>query len=80
MEAKLNNSDIISRMQQSQAESKRVFKRRRIDATERAAAAKQERDENRMETLTSVEERPYGRMVSFYDSEKTSLLNNSDQV
>jgi hypothetical protein len=57
-------------MEQSKADSKRVFKRRRVDATERAAAAKQERDENRMETLTSVEEKPYGRMVSFYESEK----------
>jgi hypothetical protein len=46
MEAKLNNSENISCMQQSQAESKRVFRRRRVDATKRAAATIQERDEN----------------------------------
>ncbi len=48
-------------MQQSQAESKRVFKWRRVDATERAATAKLDRDENWMETLLSVEEKPHGR-------------------
>jgi hypothetical protein len=78
MEAKLNNTDIIAQMEQSKADSKRVSKQRRVDATERAAAARQERDENRKETLTSVEEKPYGRMVSFYESEKTTLLNNSN--
>jgi hypothetical protein len=31
----------------------------------RAANAKKERDESRMETITLVEEKPYGRMVLF---------------
>jgi len=76
MEAKLNNSNIIMQMEKSQAESKRVFKRRRVDAAERAANAKKERDESRLETITSVEEKPYSRMVSLYESEKESLLRN----
>jgi len=75
MEAKLN---IIMQMEKSQAESKRVFKRRRVDAAERAANAKKERDESRLETITSVEEKPYSRMVSLYESEKESLLRNSN--
>jgi len=29
---------------------------------------------------TSIKEKPYGRMVTFYESEKTSPLNNSNQI
>jgi hypothetical protein len=36
-----------------------------------------ERDMSRAETLASVEEKPYTRMVSYYESEKANLLNSS---
>ena len=75
MEAKLNNSEIIVQTLQSQAESKRVYKRKRVDAAEKAATAKKERDKNRIETIMAVEGKPYIKMVSFYDNEKASLLN-----
>ena len=77
MEAKLYNAEIITRTQQSQAESKRVYKRKRVDAVQRAVIAKKERDEHRMETILTVEEKPYSRMISFYESEKANLLNSS---
>ena len=77
MEAKLYNAEIITRTQQSQAESKRVYKRKRVDAVQRAVIAKKERDEHRMETILTVEENPYSRMISFYESEKANLLNSS---
>jgi hypothetical protein len=75
MEAKLNNSEIIVQTLQSQAESKRVYKQKRVDAAKKAATAKKERDENRKETIMAVEGKPYIKMVSFYDNEKASLLN-----
>jgi len=75
MEAKRNNSEIIARTLQSQTESKRVYKRKRVDAAEKAATAKKERDENCIETIMAVEGKPYIKMVSFYDNEKASLLN-----
>jgi hypothetical protein len=36
-----------------------------------------ERDEQRRETISAIEENPYSRMVSFYESEKATLLNSS---
>jgi hypothetical protein len=52
-----------------------VYKRKRVDTAEKAATAKKERDENRIETIMAVEEKPYIKMVSFYGNEKASLLN-----
>jgi soluble lytic murein transglycosylase-like protein len=52
-----------------------VYKRKRVDAAEKAATAKKERDKNRIETIMAVEGKPYIKMVSFYDNEKASLLN-----
>ena len=46
-------------------------------AIPRATIAKKERDERRIETILTVEEKPYSRMVSFYESEKSNLLNSS---
>jgi hypothetical protein len=77
MEAKLNNAEIISRTQHSLAASKRAYKRKRVDDVERAVLAKMERDEQRRETISAVEGKPYSRMVSFYESEKATLLNSS---
>jgi hypothetical protein len=77
MEAKLNNAEIISRTQHSLAASKRAYKRKRVDAVERAVLAKMERDEQRRETISGVEEKLYSRMVSFYESKKATLLNSS---
>ncbi len=77
MEAKLNNHEIMARTIESKDESKRLFKKQRVDATARAAQAKVERDTSRVETLASVEERPYTKLVSYYECEKANLLNLS---
>ena len=77
MEAKLNNREIIARTTESKTISKREFKKQRVDAVARGAQAKVERDMSRVETLASVEEKPYARMVSYYESEKANLLNSS---
>jgi hypothetical protein len=52
----------------------RACKKPRIDALERAAHAKSERDNSRFETLSEVEQKPYRRLVSFYESEKSKLM------
>ena len=77
MEAKLNNREIIARTTESKTISKREFKKQRVDAVARGAQAKVERDMSRVDTLASVEEKPYARMVSYYESEKANLLNSS---
>ncbi len=43
----------------------------------KAAQAKIERDNSHIETLVEVEEKPYSRLVSFYESEKTKLLEGT---
>jgi hypothetical protein len=77
MEAKLHNTEIITSTQESQAKSKRVYKRKRVDAVKRAVIAKKERDEHQMETILAVGEKPYSRMISFSESKKANLLNSS---
>jgi len=52
-----------------------VYKQKQVDAAEKAVTAKKERDENHIETIMAVEEKPYIKMVSFYGNEKASLLN-----
>jgi hypothetical protein len=77
MEAKLNNCEVIVRTTESKVKSKREFKKQRVDTFARGAQAKVERDISQIETLTSVEENPYARMVSYYESEKANFLNSS---
>jgi hypothetical protein len=77
IEAKLNNKEIIEKMKESQLGSKRAFKKARIDAFQRAGQAKIERDNSRLETLAEVEQKPYSRIVSFYESEKTKLIEDA---
>ncbi len=78
VEAKHNNKEIIAKTMASQVSSKRVFKKPRLDAVERAAQAKNERDNSRIVTLTEVEQQPYTRLVSFYESEKTKLMEDDN--
>ena len=78
IEAKHNNKEIIAKTMASQVSSKRVFKKPRLDAVERAAQAKNERDNSRIVTLTEVEQQPYTRLVSFYESEKTKLMEDDN--
>lgn len=78
IEAKHNNKEIIAKTRASQLSSKRQFKKPRIDAAERAAQAKNERDTKRFETLAEVEQQPYTRLVSFYESEKTKLMEEDN--
>ncbi len=77
IEAKLNNTEIIDNTKESQLHSKRAYQKARTGSTERAAQAKIERDNSRIETLVKVEEKPYSRLVSFYESEKTKLLEGT---
>jgi len=76
IEAKLNNKEIILKTKESQLHSKRAFKKPRIDAFQRAGQAKIERDSSRIETLAEVEQKPYSRLVSFYESEKAKLIDD----
>jgi hypothetical protein len=55
IEAKLNNKEIIEKTKKSQLGSKRTFKKPRVDAFQRAAQSKIERDGKRIETLADVE-------------------------
>ena len=57
-----------------------MYKQKQVDAAEKAVTAKKERDENHIETIMAVEEKPYIKMVSFYDNEKASLLNTDSNV
>jgi hypothetical protein len=77
IKANLNNKEIIEKMKESQLGSKRAFKKARIDAFQRAGQAKIERDNSRLETLAEVEQKPYSRIVSFYESEKTKLIEDA---
>ena len=80
MEAKFNNKDIFEKTRESQLSSKRVYKKARTGSIERAAQAKIERDNSRIETLVEVEEKPYSRLVSFYENEKANLLSSSGGI
>jgi hypothetical protein len=77
MEAKFNNKDIIEKTRESQLSSKRAYKKARTGSVERAAQTKIERDNSRIETLVEVEQKPYSRLVSFYESKKSELLKDS---
>jgi hypothetical protein len=45
-----------------------------VDSVARGAEAKLERDSSRIETLATIEEKPYSRIISFYENEKTKQL------
>ncbi len=77
MEAKFNNKDIIEKTRESQLCSKRAFKKARTGSLEQAVQAKIEHDNSRIETLVGVEQKPYSRLVSFYESEKSKLLDDA---
>jgi hypothetical protein len=76
MEAKVNvnNKEIVNKTKESKKESMRVFKKARTGSIKRAAQAKIERDNSRIETLVEVERKPHSKIVSFYESEKARLL------
>jgi hypothetical protein len=77
MESKLQNKEIISKTMESQLDAKRVFKKARVDSSERVAQAKQERDISRIDKLVEVEAKPFRKIISFYENEKASLLNSA---
>ena len=70
MEAKLNNKEIKAVTNKGKLESKREFKKRRVDGIARGLQAKVERDHSRLETLSVMEEKPYARIISFYENER----------
>jgi len=76
MESKLQNKEIISKTMESQLDAKRVFKKARVDSSERVAQAKLERDISRIDKLVEVEAKPFRKIISFYENEKASLLNS----
>ena len=57
-----------------------MYKQKQVDAAEKPATAKKERDKNLIETIMAVEGKPYIKRVSFYDNEKASLLNTDSNV
>jgi hypothetical protein len=76
MEAKLNNKEIIAVKNKVKLESKREFKKRRVDGIARGLQAKVERDHSRLETLSAVEEKPYARIISFYENERSKQMES----
>jgi hypothetical protein len=58
-------------------DSKREFKVRKADAISRGVEAKAERDEKRMTTLVSVEQKQHQKHLTFQEKEKLRLLNLS---
>jgi hypothetical protein len=76
MEAKLNNKEIIAVKNKVKLESKREFKKRRVDGIARGLQAKVERDHSRLETLSAVEEKPYARIISFYENKRSKQMES----
>ena len=76
MEAKLNNKEIKAVTNKVKWESKREFKKRRVDGIARGLQAKVERDQSRLETLSVVEEKPYARIISFYENERAKHMDS----
>ncbi len=76
MEAKLNNKEIIAVKNKVKLESKREFKKRRVDGVARGLQAKIERDHSRLETLSAVEEKPYARIISFYENKRSKQMDS----
>jgi len=76
IEAKINNKEIRAAKSKVKLETKREFKKRRVDSFARGVQAKLERDSSRIETLAAVEEKPYSRIISFYENEKARQLEN----
>jgi hypothetical protein len=74
IEAKINNKEIRAMASTVKLGSRREFKKRRVDSIARGAEAKLERDSSRIETLATIEEKPYSRIISFYENEKTKQL------
>jgi hypothetical protein len=74
IEAKINNKEIRAMASTVKLGSRREFKKRRVDSIARGAETKLERDSSRIETLATIEEKPYSRIISFYENEKTKQL------
>jgi hypothetical protein len=47
-----------------------------VDSFTRGVQAKLERDSSRIEALATVKEKPYSRIISFYENEKARQLEN----
>ena len=76
IEAKINNKEIRTLASKVKLESKREFKKRRVDSFARGVQAKLERDSSQIKTLAAIEEKPYSRIISFYENEKAKQLEN----
>ncbi len=76
IEAKIKNKDIRTLAGKVKLESKWEFKKRRVDSFARGVQAKLERDSSQIKTLAAIEEKPYSRIISFYENDKTKQLEN----
>ena len=77
IEAKQNHIEVRDATMKQKIDSKREFKVRKADAISRGVEAKAERDEKRMTTLVSVEQKQHQKHLTFHEKEKLRLLNLS---
>jgi len=78
IEAKQNHIEVRDATLKQKLDFKREFKVvRKADAIARGVEAKAERDEKRLNTLSSVEQKQHQRHLTFQEKEKLRLLNLS---
>ncbi len=76
IETMLNNKEIKAVTNKVKRESKREFKKRRVDGIASGLKAKVERDQSWLETLSVVEEKPYAGIISFYENERAKHMDS----
>ncbi len=77
IEAKLNNKEICASTSAVELDAKRTFKKQKTDTSARWKDAKLERENNRMTSLQTIEQKQHIKMVSFYDDEKGRILSST---
>jgi hypothetical protein len=79
MEAIQNSTLVKAKIEASQLQSKRVFKKRNIEkcAHERSKRLKEDRDISRSQTMLSLEGKPHAPLITSHEASKAEMLGNT---
>jgi hypothetical protein len=81
MEAIQNCTLVKEKIEASQLQSKRLFKKRNIEkcAQERSKRLKEDRDNSRSQTMLSLEGKPHAPLITAHEAAKAEMLANTSK-